>query len=316
MKYSLLICAFFVIFGVANVEAHAVFENKQALAGALLKGELGIMHGCDGSPTIAVDLTLPDGVIGAKPYAKPGWTITTKRGPYAKAYASMHGVLKDGVREIIWSGGNLPDDFVDDFDFRAEVAQDVSPGPLYFPVVQTCAQGTHRWTQIPNGISSTAALKEPAPAMLILAAADNHAAKAGAIEIENAFTRPTLGGVTVAVGYATIVNNGKTADRLVSVSSDISSTAEVHESKMVNGVMEMHEVRGGLPVAAGASVALRPGSYHIMFLGIKHPVKPGDTIHATFVFSKAGKVEVAFPAASSPGATAPDMGDMKGMKMP
>lgn len=150
----------------------------------------------------------------------------------------------------------------------------------------------------------------------IVEAADRPGVSVGNLTIENAFTRPTLGGATVAVGYATIVNNGKMADRLLSVASDISSTAEIHESKMANGVMEMHEVSGGLPIAAGATVLLRPGSYHIMFLGIKHPVKSGDTIHATFTFSKAGKADVAFPAASSPGATAPDMGDMKGMKMP
>jgi hypothetical protein len=146
--------------------------------------------------------------------------------------------------------------------------------------------------------------------------ADHSEVMAGDLTIKDVFTRPTLGGATVAVGYATIVNKGTSADRLVSVSSDISSTTEIHESKMINGVMEMHELPDGLPIAAGATVALKPGSYHIMFIGIKHPVKPDDTIHAVFTFSKAGKVHVTFPAAASPGAMAPPMmNGMGNMKM-
>ncbi|MGC2051016.1 MAG: copper chaperone PCu(A)C, partial [Methylovirgula sp.] len=61
----------------------------------------------------------------------------------------------------------------------------------------------------------------------------------GSLKIENAFARPTPGGATVAVGYATIVNSGNAPDRLVSVTSDISAKTQIHEMKMNNGVMEM-----------------------------------------------------------------------------
>ncbi len=69
--------------------------------------------------------------------------------------------------------------------------------------------------------------------------------------------------------------------------------------KMDNGVMQMRPLPDGLPIPAGATVVLQPGGYHIMFISIKHGVKPGDIIHATLTFEKAGKVDVAFPAASS-----------------
>ncbi len=134
------------------------------------------------------------------------------------------------------------------------------------------------------------------------------------IKIENAFTRPTLGGASVAVGYMTITNAGQSDDRLESVTSDISATAEIHETKMENGMMEMRELPKGLAVPAGATVAFKPGAYHVMFVGIKHAVKPGDTIHAILTFDKAGKVAVDFPAADNPGAMAPG-GGMDGMKM-
>jgi periplasmic copper chaperone A len=164
---------------------------------------------------------------------------------------------------------------------------------------------------------ATGAHEQHAPSWgaLRILVADNSVVTAGDLTIKNAFTRPTLGAATVAVGYVTIVNKGKTDDRLVSASSDISDTTEIHESKMANGVMEMHEIKDGLAIPAGATVALQPGSYHIMFVGIKQAVKAGSEIHAVLNFEKAGKVDVTFPATSSPGATAPDTGGMKGMDM-
>ncbi len=139
-------------------------------------------------------------------------------------------------------------------------------------------------------------------------------AMAGPIKIENAFTRPTLGGASVAVGYMMITNTGKIDDRLESVTSDISATSEIHETKMENGMMEMRELPTGLAVPAGATVAFKPSAYHVMFVGIKHAVKPGDTVHAILTFDKAGKIAVDFPAADNPGAVAPSSG-MGGMKM-
>jgi copper(I)-binding protein len=139
-------------------------------------------------------------------------------------------------------------------------------------------------------------------------------AMARPIKITNAFTRSTLGGASVAVGYMTITNTGAVADRLESVTSDISTTAEIHETKMENGMMEMRELPKGLAVPAGATVAFKPGAYHVMFVGIRHAVKPGDTIHAILTFGKAGKIAVDFPAADNPGAMAPSP-NMGGMKM-
>ena len=230
-------------------------------------------------------------------------------------YPSMHGLAKEGVREIKWSGGRLPDDFVDDFDFRAQIATDVMPGPLYFPVTQSCAQGEHRWVEVPDAARPSASFEHPAPALLILAADGPQVVTTGPMRVANAFTRPTLGGATVAVGYMIIVNTGKTDDKLLSVTSDISSTSEIHESKMVGGVMEMDELPNGLAIPAGATVSFKPGSYHVMFVGLKHAITAGEIIHATLVFEKAGRVAVSFKAAQSAGATSPS-DSMGGMKMP
>lgn len=144
--------------------------------------------------------------------------------------------------------------------------------------------------------------------------ADASTVSVGSLKIENAFVRPTPGGATVAAGYLTIINSGSAPDRLVSATSDISAKTQIHEMKMDNGVMEMRELIDGLAIPAGATVALKPGGYHIMFIDLSRPVKAGDTIQATLVFEKAGKVNVSFKAAASMGAMSPD-GGMGGMKM-
>lgn len=316
MKYPLIGAALSAMFAIKPAFAHAVLETGEAMAGTIYRGAIGITHGCKGSPTVSVDLTIPEGVIGVKPVAKPGWKIETHRGLYARQYPTPRGLLKEGVKEIVWSGGSLPDDFVDDFEFRGRIAA-TATGTLYFPVVQSCAEGEHRWVEIPQEGRDAADLDHPAPALIVLAANDPAIVSIGALKIEGAFARPTPGGATVAAGYVTIVNTGKEPDRLVSATSDISARTEIHSMTMSNGIMEMHELKDGLPIPAGATVALKPGGDHIMFVDIKHQVKPGEVIHATLIFAKAGKVVVAFKAAHSMGAMSPDggMGGMGGMKM-
>ena len=77
----------------------------------------------------AIRVKLPEGVIVAKPMPKPGWQLATIKGKYAKAYDYYGSSLSEGVTEIDWTGGNLPDDWYDEFVFR--VAADGFPGRLH-----------------------------------------------------------------------------------------------------------------------------------------------------------------------------------------
>ena len=59
---------------------------------------------------------------------------------------------------------------------------------------------------------------------------------------------------------------------------------------MENDVMRMKQVEGGLEIKPGATVELKPGGYHLMFMDLKEPLKEGQTIKGTLVFEKAGSV--------------------------
>jgi len=63
---------------------------------------------------------------------------------------------------------------------------------------------------------------------------------------------------------------------------------------MKDGVMTMRPLPDGLMLPAGGEVALEPGGYHLMFIGLKKMLKQGDSFAGTLTFEKAGTVEVSF----------------------
>jgi hypothetical protein len=148
------------------VFAHVTLEQQQALAGAPYKIILRVPHGCGDAATIRLSVKIPEGVIAIKPMVKPGWQIDTTRGPYSKAYSYFHDAkFTEGVKEVTWSGGKLPDAFYDEFVLSAFIAGELEPGQtLYFPVVQQCEQGEHRWIEIPAADKHSS---EPAPGVTL-----------------------------------------------------------------------------------------------------------------------------------------------------
>ncbi len=118
--------------------------------------------------------------------------------------------------------------------------------------------------------------------------------KAGDLQIGQPWARATPHGAKVAGGFVTVVNAGTAADRLVSATAEIAEHAEIHEMSMKDGVMTMRPLADGVAVPAGGELALRPGGYHLMFVGLKRMLKQGESFAGTLTFEKAGTVEVSF----------------------
>lgn len=308
-------------FAISSAEAHVSLATKETAANAGYKAVLQVPHGCDGEATNAVRVQIPDGVISVKPMPKAGWTLTTTKGAYAKPFETHGRTVSEGVKEIVWSGGNLSDEHFDEFVFTATIATDGGAArTAYFPVVQTCAKGEAAWTEIPAAGQTSRDLKKPAPSVRIAAgravaqagghdhgagAATGGPFKVGDITVASPWTRATPGGAKVAGGYLTISNKGAATDKLVGATTDISGRVEVHEMAMKGGVMQMRPLDAGLEVKAGQTVELKPGGYHVMFLDLKRQLKEGETVKATLQFEKAGKVDVIFTVGSVGGSSAP-----------
>ena len=132
--------------------AHVTLETQQAPVGASYKAVMRVPHGCDGTATTSIRIRVPDGVIGVKPMPKPGWQLTTVTGKYAKPYTLRGAKVTEGVTEIGWSGGKLADAHYDEFVFMSSLAEELESGKtIYFPVVQECEKGVHRWIENPTG---------------------------------------------------------------------------------------------------------------------------------------------------------------------
>lgn len=141
--------------------AHAVFEQPEVTSGSYFKATLGIGHGCEGATTTQVSIQIPEGIEHARPMAKPGWQVEIVRKPLSKPYQSHGKTVTEDVRIITWYGGELDNDFYDEFVFKAKVTAE--PQKMYFPVRQTCITGENYWHEIPRGDKKWHEYDSPAP---------------------------------------------------------------------------------------------------------------------------------------------------------
>jgi copper(I)-binding protein len=162
------------------------------------------------------------------------------------------------------------------------------------------AAATMAWLPAALGHTAFSPTAPAAETPILSRVADKMAAqtyKIGDLVIEAPWARATPGGAKVGGGYAKITNTGKEPDRLIGGSLPIAGEVEIHEMAMANNVMKMRRLADGLEIKPGQTVELKPGGYHIMFMGLKAPLKAGQPVKGTLVFQKAGTVEVEFRVA-------------------
>jgi periplasmic copper chaperone A len=92
--------------------------------------------------------------------------------------------------------------------------------------------------------------------------------------------------------FMRLVNEGKEPDRLVGGKTDAAKALEVHETVMEGDVMKMQMLANGLEVPAQGNVLLKPGSYHIMLIGLQRDLKVGDKVTVVLQFEKSGTMTV------------------------
>jgi copper(I)-binding protein len=104
-------------------------------------------------------------------------------------------------------------------------------------------------------------------------------------------TEMAPGMVTSAV-FMKLINKGREADRLVSAQTDVAKKVEIHETRMENEVMKMHHLADGLEIPAKGEVILKPGSYHVMLIGLTGELNVGDRFSVVLTFEKSGTMMV------------------------
>ena len=173
MKHGVLQSLFLLSMGLllaSGAQAHVTLLDGAAAAGSGYRAALRVGHGCEGAPTTALKVTIPEGFNGAQPMPNAGWTVVTKVGKLAEPYDAHGKKLTEGVQEITWTANSpdtaLPDAFYDEFVFRGTTPK--KAGALWFKVVQSCTKGANEWVEVPVQGTSTKGLKSPAALLDVL----------------------------------------------------------------------------------------------------------------------------------------------------
>ena len=132
-----------------------------------------------------------------------------------------------------------------------------------------------------------------------------HKFTVGDLVIAHPWARPTLGSNSNGVAYMVITNHGVTDDRLVGVNADMATRVELHSTIMDGDVMRMRPVTDGVEIPSGEKLEILPGGLHIMFMGLKAPLKEGGEFPLSLRFEHAGVVDVSVHVENKPEKSTP-----------
>ncbi len=132
----------------ASASAHVTAEASSTAAGSHSVITFSIPHGCDGAPTIAVDIEIPEPIRSVTPTVKPGWSIEKN-------------IVDDRVASVTYTaiGDGLADGYRDTFELALQLPASEAGEAVEFPTVQTCPEGaTAEWVgdKVPTVILSEA----------------------------------------------------------------------------------------------------------------------------------------------------------------
>ena len=83
--------------------------------------------------------------------------------------------------------------------------------------------------------------------------------------------------------FMLIRNTGDAERKLIKAESPVAKTVELHNHINDNGVMKMRPV-ANIVVPAHGKAELKPGSYHVMLIDLKAPLKEGEAVPLTLSF--------------------------------
>ena len=136
-----------------------------------------------------------------------------------------------------------------------------------------------------GGSTTTTSTTTPA------ATAAKASGQAASVTVSDPWVKAVDTGMTGA--FFVLKNTGSSPVHLVSAKSTISPMMQLHETVMgTGGTMAMQEKPGGFTIPAGGSHEFKPGSDHVMFMGISAPVKSGTTVTFTLAFEDGSTLPV------------------------
>lgn len=119
----------------------------------------------------------------------------------------------------------------------------------------------------------------------------SHCALANELTIKDAYVRATPPHAQNSAAFMIIKNSTSEKQKLISAKSDIAARVELHNHILQDGLMKMRQV-DQITIEAGAEQALQPGSYHIMFIGLKQPLVDGESVQLQLHFDNGEAITI------------------------
>ena len=180
--------------------------------------QFSVPHGCDGSPTMKLTVQIPSGIASVKPEVVAGWEISTTEGQLEQPVSVFGEDVTEGVTEVSWTGGPLPDSQLQRFGMSFFASEDLADQTTWWPIVQECEEGVTRWIEIP--VEGEEEPPEPAAGIAFLAAEGEHG---GGTDDEAAAEETDAMGEETETGAAADTGD-QAAVEATSASSDDSSS--------------------------------------------------------------------------------------------
>ncbi|WP_232676450.1 YcnI family protein [Nocardioides sp. R-C-SC26] len=157
---------------IAPASAHVTATPTTTAAGAYTVITFSNGHGCDGSPTTSIAISIPEGINTVTPTRNPLYTIEKQQEQLAPPVTDAHGnELTERTATVVYTAKTpLPDGQRDAFELSLQIPEDAEGQTLNFPTIQTCQQGETAWTEIPAEGQDAEELDTPAPSFVVTAA--------------------------------------------------------------------------------------------------------------------------------------------------
>jgi len=125
------------------------------------------------------------------------------------------------------------------------------------------------------------------PLMAATSAADD-------VSVVEPYVRAVPPGQPNSAAFMQLQNKGMAKHAIVKAESPVSKVVELHTHIMEGGMMKMRQIKQ-IEVPAQGRTTLKPGGLHVMFLGLKSELKPGQLVPVTLIFEDGSKTTIQAP---------------------
>ena len=168
--FGMVGAALLVLSTLGAASAHVTLKADETAAGSYSILTVAFSHGCDGSGTTKISISVPEEIVNIKPGMNYGWTVEKITDDAATPAASGDEEATARVSEIVYTAKEpVADGFYDQFLLSVQLPKDAEGETIYFPVIQTCEEGETAWVQIPAEGQSGDDLDAPAPSLTVTA---------------------------------------------------------------------------------------------------------------------------------------------------